>query len=229
LAAFRSPRSRDVTLYEGDYAAVKELQRIASETNVAIVIVHHLRKSAAETDPFEKVSGTLGLSGAADTVLILDRDGQGATLYGRGRDIEEIETAVEFDRMTCRWRILGEAAEVRRTDERRAILSVLSKADEPMSPKEIMIEAKFTNRNALDIVLHKMTKTGEVAKAGRGLYWHPEKGLPPGKNGKKERSTRKNTPNDGVSDNSESEPPPRSKEKERLQQTDNASEAGHNA
>jgi hypothetical protein len=30
-------------------------------------------------DPFEKVSGTLGLSGAADAVLILDKDSKGET------------------------------------------------------------------------------------------------------------------------------------------------------
>jgi predicted ATP-dependent serine protease len=92
LAMFRSPRNDRQSLYENDYQSVQALQKIASETDVAIVIVHHLRKSGAEVDPFEKVSGTLGLSGGADTVLVLDRDGNGATLYGRGRDIEEIET-----------------------------------------------------------------------------------------------------------------------------------------
>ena len=33
---------------------------------------------------FEKVSGTLGLTGAADTTIVLDRDSNGATIYGRG-------------------------------------------------------------------------------------------------------------------------------------------------
>jgi hypothetical protein len=157
----------------------------ASETGVAIVIVHHLRKSAGEVDPFEKVSGTLGLSGAADTVLILDRDSQGATLYGRGRDIEEIETAVEFDRATCRWRVLGEAVDIRQTDERAEILSVLIDADEPMTPRDISIGAGMT-RNNVDQLLFKMAKAGEVLKTGRGRYSHPSKS-PPDKNDKKIR------------------------------------------
>jgi hypothetical protein len=46
-------------------------------------------RSPGEVDAIEKVSGTFGLSGAADTILILDRGSNGATLYGRGRDIEE--------------------------------------------------------------------------------------------------------------------------------------------
>ena len=42
--------------------------------------------------------------GAADAVLVLSRDAKGTTLYGRGRDIEEIETAMRFD--GGRWSVL---------------------------------------------------------------------------------------------------------------------------
>lgn len=88
LAMFKAAsRGKDQTLYEADYLAIKELQALAMASGVAIVVVHHTRKSGAESDPFEKVSGTLGLSGAADTTIILDRDQNGCTLYGRGRDI----------------------------------------------------------------------------------------------------------------------------------------------
>ena len=174
LAMFRSPRRKDQQPYEADYAAIQGLQAIASETGVAIVIVHHLRKSAAEVDPFEKVSGTLGLSGAADTVLILDRDGQGTTLYGRGRDIEEIETAVQFNKEACRWTVLGEAVEVRRTDERGAILAVLEEADEPLTPGAIAIGTGMS-RNNVDQLLFKMAKAGDVLKAKRGCYVHPDR------------------------------------------------------
>ena len=98
----------------------------------------HAEGRPVEADPFEKVSGTLGLSGAADTTIILDRDQNGCTLYGRGRDIEEIETAVQFDASsTCRWR-LGEGGEVRRTDERSVILAcwprVAQRCHRPRSP-----------------------------------------------------------------------------------------------
>jgi hypothetical protein len=65
---------------------------------------------------------------------------------------------------------------------------VLKEADEPMSPKDIMVAAELTNRNAVDILLYKMARAGEVEKAGRGLYSFPGKAYPPGKNGKTERS-----------------------------------------
>jgi hypothetical protein len=69
-------------------------------------------------DPVDTVSGTLGLAGCADSVLILSRSPQGTTLYVRGRDIEEAEHAVSFDKAGCRWTILGNAAEVHRSNER---------------------------------------------------------------------------------------------------------------
>jgi hypothetical protein len=137
--------------------------------------VHHTRKgNGAESDPFEKVSGTLGLSGAADTTVILDRDGNGATIYGRGRDIEEINSAVEFDPITCRWRVQGAASEVRRSDERSEVLAILDDADELMSPTEL---AALTGKRNGTIrkLLHTMVKAGEVRKTKRGKYLHPER------------------------------------------------------
>jgi hypothetical protein len=174
LAMFRPRSGNRDNLYEADYHAIQGLQALAGELNVSIVIVHHVRKSGSDVDPFEKVSGTLGLSGAADAVLILDQDGNGATLYGRGRDVEEIEKAVSFDKLTCRWTILGAAAEVRRTDERAEILSVLIDADEPMNPRDIAIGANMP-RNNVDQLLFKMSKAGDILKASRGLYVHPER------------------------------------------------------
>lgn len=186
LAAFRSTRGDRETLYDSDFHAVHGLQALAGEFGISIVVVHHLRKSAGDHDPFEKVSGTLGLSGTADAVLILDRDGSGTTLYGRGRDVEELEKAVSFDRDTCRWRLLGDADDVRRTDERTAVLEVLGEADEPLRVSEILEATGFSTRGALDVLLSRMTRDGEIERPKRGQY--QAAGSTPCKNGKKVRS-----------------------------------------
>ncbi|VAW04058.1 hypothetical protein MNBD_ALPHA04-2017 [hydrothermal vent metagenome] len=93
------------------------------------------------------------------------------TLYGRGREIEEIEMAVEFDNES--WRVLGEASEVRRSQEREAILTVLSNAAEPMGPKEIA-NALGVEVNNVKQLLFKMASAGEVQKQARGRYCAPE-------------------------------------------------------
>ena len=137
LAVFKAARSNQEGLYDLDYRAIKALQELATELEIAIIVVHHTRKSQDAIDPFEKVSGTLGLSGAADSTLVLSRESGGVTLYGRGRDIPEIETAVQFDRETCKWSILGAAEEVHRSDERGEILEALKESAEPLSPSDL--------------------------------------------------------------------------------------------
>jgi hypothetical protein len=171
LAMFKAmARGSDRTsLYEADYLTIKELQALAAELGVAIVVVHHTRKSAGELDPFEKVSGTLGLSGAADTTIVLDRDQSGFTAYGRGRDITEFETAMQFNKTSCSWRVLGEASEVRRSDERTTILTALAEAGAEMSPSDLAGATGIPENNVRQL-LFKMARAGEVVREGRGRY-----------------------------------------------------------
>ena len=159
--------------YTEDYELLATLHRLANEAGVAIVVIHHTRKMEAE-DPIDTVSGTLGLSGCADTVLVLNRSSQGTTLYVRGRDIEEAEHAVSFDKHGCKWTILGNASDVRRSNERGRILAVLLAAKALLSPGEISAIAGMP-RNNVDQLLFKMANDGEVMKVGRGEYRHPDR------------------------------------------------------
>jgi hypothetical protein len=126
-------------------------------------------KKAAE-DPLEAISGTNGVTGAADAVLVLNRDAKGTTLYGRGRDIEEIETAMRFD--GGRWSILGDADEVRRSDERRKIVSALREASDELTPAAIAKLAGMKAEN-VRVLLRKMVKDGEVMQPRVGYYAAP--------------------------------------------------------
>jgi len=88
LAGVRPDRNAKDNLYEGDYRALRELQAWAGQTGICIIVLHHTRKMESD-DPIDSVSGTLGLTGCADTTVVLARTGKGTTLYIRGRDIEE--------------------------------------------------------------------------------------------------------------------------------------------
>jgi RecA-family ATPase len=93
--------------YAFDYRAIEGLQKLAGEYQVGIVLNHHLRKASSEDDAFDDVSGTLGLTGAADTIIIMKRLSGMVKVFVRGRDIEEAEFAAEFNKQTCRWRLVG--------------------------------------------------------------------------------------------------------------------------
>jgi hypothetical protein len=165
LAKVRPARGRGDDPYASDYSAVAPWKTLADAHGVAVVLVHHVRKMGAE-DPLEMVSGTNGLTGAADTIMVLNRDGQGCTLTGRGRDLEEFERAVRFDKDSCRWAVLGEASEVRRSDERNAVMRHLADAGaDGLTPAELRDLSDLTHAHAKKI-LQRMVKAGE---ADRGL------------------------------------------------------------
>jgi hypothetical protein len=159
--------------YTEDYESLAALHRLANEKGVSIIVLHHTRKMEAD-DPVDTVSGTLGLAGCADSVLVLNRSSQGTTLYVRGRDVEEAEHAVTFDKHACRWTILGNAGDVHRSNERGHILAALADASEEMTPQDLVASTGIP-RNNLDQLLFKMTRDGEVTKVGRGKYRHSDR------------------------------------------------------
>jgi hypothetical protein len=135
--------------------------------------------------PFDTVSGTLGLTGAADTIPIIKRRPNGVVLYARGRDIEESETAMQFDKATCRWSILGAASEVLRSTEQARVIAALKAVGQAFSVRDVMSDAEMQNRNAADVLLSKMARDGEIVRVGRGRYDLPAKNN--GQIGQKER------------------------------------------
>jgi hypothetical protein len=194
LAKIRPIAGKNELAYGFDYRAIEGLQKLAGQYQIGIVLSHHLRKAASEDDVFDDVSGTLGLTGAADAIVILKRYSGMVKVHVRGRDIEEAEFAAEFNKDTCRWRLVGEADEVFRSQQRQAIATVLKEAKRPMSVPEIMAATERSDRNAIAILLHKMEKTGEVRHVGRGLWAHPDL-RDSGNNGNKETKGSQTTDN----------------------------------
>jgi hypothetical protein len=169
LAMVRMPNRKDQSTYDADYTAVKELRRIANGAGIAIVLVHHLRKADAD-DAFDTVSGTLGLTGAPDSILVLKRDSSGTViLHGRGRDLVEIEKAMTFNKDVCTWSITGEARDARATGERKAILAAMKEISAPASPTEIATLAQLKPANVRHILL-RMVKDDLVRKIDHGKY-----------------------------------------------------------
>jgi len=166
LQRIKPPGKAGQNSYESDYDALSGLQHWATEHRIGVVCLHHTRKGGAD-DPLEALSGSNGLSACADTTLVLNRDGNGITLYVRGRDVEEKETALSFTSGV--WTLAGDASDVRRSSERGNILAALDKATDPMSPSEISDVTGMKNGN-IRRLLFAMLDAGEVQKTGRGRY-----------------------------------------------------------
>ena len=82
--------------YASDYRDVTALKAIADKHSISLLLVHHTRKQQAD-DPMDKISGTTGISGAADNNFVLEAHKRGcseATLACMGRDIEHMELSL---------------------------------------------------------------------------------------------------------------------------------------
>lgn len=152
--------------YENDYAAWAPLQSWATEYGIGVVGLHHTKKGGAD-DPLEALSGSNGLSATADTTLLLDRNGDGISLYVRGRDVDEKESALVFSAGS--WTVTGDAAKERMSSERRAIIDALESATEPLSPSDVA-DLTSMSSTAVRQSMSRMARGGEIAKAGRGRY-----------------------------------------------------------
>ncbi len=95
--------------YAMDYQNITSLKRFSDSHNVAILVVHHTRKLEA-SDSFDMISGTNGLLGAADGAFILQkkkRTDNEAKLQVVGRDQEDQELTLEFNRDLCLWELIN--------------------------------------------------------------------------------------------------------------------------
>ena len=113
LQKVRSPSNGKETAYGTDYREIGILKNFADRHKICMVLVHHLRKMGDDSDPFNRISGTNGLMGAADTVFVMTRSNRcdnKTTLFITGRDVESRETVIQFHKDTHRWQVLGDAS-----------------------------------------------------------------------------------------------------------------------
>lgn len=170
LARFRTAPKGNI--YQEDYTAIARIQEVAVKHFVAVLVIHHTNKLQDSPDVFDKISGSTGLTAAADTVAVLERynrTGAAAKLTIAGRDVEAQELAIEFDSCFGSWTLLGDADKYCTTSQRREIIDYLDSAREPKRTSEI---AKALNRNHSTVrgLCTKMVKNGQLMQPDRGLY-----------------------------------------------------------
>lgn len=152
-------------LYNRDYDALSPLADLARARSIAILVIWHLRKLDS-ADPLDLVSGSTGLTAAADAVLVLRRSRGSAdgTLAVVCRDAPDSTLAMHWD--APRWVVQGSADEVRQSDERKAIVALLHSAGRALTPREVA-DHLGRNRSTIRNLLVKMMADGQAHQAGQ--------------------------------------------------------------
>ena len=108
--------------------AFGSLQRLAIEKDICLLLVDHHRKSAAGVgDVIDDVMGATSKVGVADAAIGIYRQrGQPeATLKVSGRDVDDQELVLKFDRELFCWQLVGNADDIKEDSAQSDILLAL--------------------------------------------------------------------------------------------------------
>ena len=76
------------------------LRKLAHKLGIAIVVVHHCKKTSdVSSAPLEKVIGSIGITGTAETILVMEQQTgtKDCKLYVTGKDVEQCEKYLSWN------------------------------------------------------------------------------------------------------------------------------------
>jgi hypothetical protein len=164
------PKDSSRQVYDNDYDAIAPLGNLARKFGVSIVLIHHTRKLESE-DPMDMISGSFGLTGSADGVLVLTRARMStqAKLHVIGRDSDDKELILDWNSGTYGWTLAGDAGELAVSRERKDIIETLAFYPTRLTPKQV---AKELNCNEASVrkMMNRMNNDGQIDNDGLGNY-----------------------------------------------------------
>lgn len=105
-------QGKSESAYECDYRTGQDLKKFAEERHLAIVVVTHTTKMIHMEDQMSDVSGTNGVTGAADAVVVLNKEkrtAKEAKMFISGRKVRQSMHNITFDDKACQWKYMGVA------------------------------------------------------------------------------------------------------------------------
>jgi len=181
LGKVKPPKRSGEDSYAADYAIGGRLKDLIDAVpGATLLVVHHTRK--AESDDFvDAVSGTQGIAGSADFILVLRRKRQSAdaVLSVTGRDVPENEYALTTEGGL--WLLDGadltaaaEAVKTRKNTESlgdRSAAAVAFVAQRPLGTRATDLAGHLgINDNDAGTYLRRLHEAGRIGKRTRGIY-----------------------------------------------------------
>ncbi|MER7576430.1 AAA family ATPase [Streptomyces sp. NPDC126514] len=172
FAKMRGQAPAGVSAYDADYVSVGYAKRLADHYNVAVVLVHHVRKAGSE-DFLTEVSGTNGIAGAADATLVLKRArGQAdGILHVTGRDVDEAEYALSFQPASGAWHLLDGPVTDHTVSDTRATILRYVRAHPGAKPKDMEGELPNVDLDTIRRTCNRMADAGQLTKDPGGRYY----------------------------------------------------------
>jgi RecA-family ATPase len=181
LGKVKPPKQPGADGYQMDYAIGSRLKEAIDGTpGASLLVVHHTRKQES-SDFVDAVSGTQGIAGSADYLLVLarKRHSNDATLSVTGRDVNEAEYALKSDEGL--WLLDGDnltsaaqTAELRRATNNRSdrsvdILKAVSECNSPVTAADVAQKLGLET-DTVGRYMRRLADEGHIKRTGRGIY-----------------------------------------------------------
>ncbi|MGB6243673.1 AAA family ATPase [Gordonia sp. (in: high G+C Gram-positive bacteria)] len=168
--------------YLADYKVGSQLKRLVDDVpGSGLLVVHHTNKGDSG-DFVDAVSGTQGIAGSADSILVLRRPRKSdeATLAVTGRDVIEREIALLHS--DGKWQLDGFTIEsaVERAEERQQknslgdrsmdVLKVVNTAGDIVRAADVAKAIPDIAPDQARVYLNRLADADHITKVGRGQY-----------------------------------------------------------
>jgi hypothetical protein len=169
LQRFLSNAGNGTNAYKSEYDVVGKLQSLALKYGIAIVVLHHTKKGRSDnTDWISEISGTFGITGSADSLILFRRDRCAKTgrLFKTGRLVEEGEYEIEMDVTTGRFKVKDHSPQ-QNPEQMRITAHLMNEG--PSKVADIYNAFGYTEKkdqNRLRANLKRMVDRGSLAKEG---------------------------------------------------------------
>ena len=121
LQLVRGEANRNDTLYGNDYKEISKLKNFADDNHICILLIHHFRKMNDVSDTFNQITGTTGITGAADTMMTISKEKRfedKTILSLTERDIEGGEFMLRVENETHMWKLIGTQEDLKEMDKK---------------------------------------------------------------------------------------------------------------
>ncbi len=119
----RGVAKRNESAYTVDSREAGTIKKFADQHGVSILLVTHTRKGIDMNDPFSNITGTYGIAGAADDMIVLTKDKRSDNLTKMsvtGRDVQYEEIPIVFDKDHGKWNRQADSYDAVAADVERA-------------------------------------------------------------------------------------------------------------
>ena len=153
-------KNYDVTVEEYD-----ALRKLAHKLSIAIIVVHHCKKTTdISSAPLEKVIGSIGITGTAETILVMEQltGTQDCKLTVTGKDVEQTEKHLAWNGHG--FDISDDVREAKLGATQKLVLELIR--EYPRCTQKYIVDTIGKDQGQVAKAINRLTELGLIAKKG---------------------------------------------------------------